>query len=162
MPESNDAQTEGPVTALRRELQAARDLLRAQEELEQALRSGKPGDDVLALVQRQDASARAASLACAARRSYWVGSEGFEAFLQGRPAPEAQALKDMAAQANELRDALRRSARRAEYIARRSVEWSQAQMDLMVRCLTREQDVYRLPGTQRPLRETPSLMDRTA
>jgi hypothetical protein len=162
MPEGDGGAPQGPVEALRRELDAARTLLEAQKDLEAALRSGKTGEEFLRLIRRQDECTRAAQRAAAERRHFWLDAAGFEAWLRDQPEEEAQPARRLAEEAREVRDSLGRTARRSEYIARRSVEWTQAQLDLMVRWLTSDNTVYRQPGADRPLRETPSLMDRTA
>jgi hypothetical protein len=162
MPESTRAVDQGPVEALRRELETARALLQIQQELEHALCTGSSGEQLMILVRREQDAVRAAHHAAAARRAHWDGAEAFEAFLGNRPPEEARSLRGLAREGVEVRETLQRVARRCEYIARRSVEWTQAQMDLVVQMLTRNEAVYQQPGRERPLRETPSLMDRTA
>jgi hypothetical protein len=161
MPESTSAVDRGPVEALRRELEAARALLQVQQDLEQALGAGKAGEELMGLVRVQEDAARVAQSAALVRQTFWNGPEAFETVVAAQSPMQADAMRSLANEGIGVREVLRASARRSEYVARRSVEWTQAQMDLMVQLLTRSEATYQQPGRERPLRETPSMMDRT-
>jgi hypothetical protein len=151
---------EDAVEALRAELAAARALLSAQREVESALRAGCAGEDLAALVRRQEKSAREAAQA-ARQRAACFGGFPVEELLRAAPAV-APALRQMTAEASAVREEIARSARRCEYVARRSLEWSQAQMELLVRWVTSDGATYGSAGAQENPRRIPALMDRKA
>jgi hypothetical protein len=164
MPESIGAQDHGAVQALKNELEAARRLLSTQRDLDEALRRGTNGEDLLRLVRCQEAAARDASLASGVRRMFFSGAGSLEAYLAtGSVSPAmAASLREMAREATEIHTTLKRLVQRSDYVARRSVEWTQAQMELVVRWATRSGNTYEAPGGVAPRREAPSWMDRSA
>ena len=153
---------EGPVEALAAELEAARTLRSAQRDLESALLAGAGGDAVLACVRRQEATVRQAQVATHARRLFFGGPGSLEAFLEGRPTAEAERLRRLAREATGLREEIRHNARRADYLACRAVEWSRAQVEIVVRAVSGPAVTYDAPGAARRPRGAPSLLDRSA
>jgi hypothetical protein len=153
---------EGPAEALAAELEAARGLLSVQRELEAALLGGADGEAVLACVRRQEATVREAQVATHARRLFFGGPGSLEPFLAGRPAAEAEQLRRLARDAAGLREEIRDSARRADYVARRAVEWTRAQVEIVVRAVSGPAVTYDAPGASRRPRGAPSLLDRSA
>jgi hypothetical protein len=153
---------EGPVEALAAELEAARVLLCMQRELEAALLGGADGDAVLACVRRQEATVREAQVATHARRLFFGGPGSLEPFLEGRPVAEAEHLRRLAREAAGLREEIRDNARRADYLARRAVEWTRAQVEIVVRAISGPAVTYDAPGAPRRPRGAPSLLDRSA
>ena len=152
---------EGPVEALVAELEAARELLSTQRELEAALLGAADGEAVLDCVRRQEATAREAQAATHARRLYFGGPGSLERFLEGRPAPEAERLRRLAREAAGLREEIRHTARRADYLARRAAEWTRAQVEIVVRAISGPATTYDAPGASRRPRGAPSLLDRS-
>ncbi len=152
---------EGPVEALAAELEAARELLSMQRELEAALLGGADGDAVLACVRRQEATAREVQVATHARRLFFGGPGSLERFLEGRPVAEAEHLRRLAREATGLREEIRHNACRADYLARRAVEWTRAQVEIVVRAVSGPAVTYDAPGPSRRPRGAPSLLDRS-
>ena len=153
---------EGPVEALAAELEAARELRSRQQELEAALLGGADGDAVLSCVRRQEATAREIQVATHARRLFFGGPGSLESFLEGRPPAEAEHLRRLAREAAGLREEILDNARRADYLARRAVEWTQAQVEIVVRAISGPAVTYEAPGAARRPRGAPSLLDRSA
>jgi hypothetical protein len=153
---------EGPAEALAAELKAARSLLTVQQELESALLDGSDGDTVLACVRRQEATVREVQVATHARRLFFGGPGSLERFLDGRPVAEAERLRRLAREASGLREEIRFNARRADYLARRAVEWTRAQVEIVVRAMSGPAVTYDAPGAPRRPRGSPSLLDRSA
>lgn len=152
---------EGPVEALTAELEAARALLSMQRELEAALLGGAEADAVLACVRRQEITTREVQVATHARRLFFGGPGSLEAFLVGRPAAEAERLRRLARDAVGLREEIRRTARRADYLAGRAGEWTRAQVEIVVRAISGPAVTYDAPGALRRPRGAPSLLDRS-
>ncbi len=153
---------EGPAEALAAELTAARALLAAQRELESSLLSGADGDAVQACVRRQEAAQRDAQAAAHARRLHFGGPGSLEAFLEGRPVAEAEHLRRLAREAATLRTEIRETARRGDYLAKRAVNWTRGQVEILVRAVSGPAVTYHAPGASRRSRGTPSLLDRSA
>ena len=152
---------EGPVEALAAELEAARELRSRQQELEAALLRGADGDTVLACVRRQETTARGVQVATHARRLFFGGPGSLESFLQGRPMAEAEHLRRLAREAVGLREEILDNARRADYVARRAVQWTRAHMEIVVRAISGPAVTYDAPGVSRRARGAPSLLDRS-
>jgi hypothetical protein len=150
------------VDALAAELEAARSLLAAQRELEAALLTGAGGDEVQACVRRQELTQRDAKIAAHARRLFFGGPGSLESFLEGRPVAEAERLRRLAREAEVLREEIRDTARRADYLARRAVEWTRAQVEIVVRAVSGPAVTYDAPTASRRPRGAPSLLDRSA
>jgi hypothetical protein len=153
---------EGPVDALAAELQAARTLLSVQRELEAALLAGASGDAVLACVRRQEDAVRKVQVATLTRRLFFAGPGSLEQFAGGQPAAEAERLRRLAREAAGLRAEIRHHARRADYLAGRVVEWTRAQVEILVRAVSGPPPTYDAPGASRRPRGAPSLLDRSA
>ena len=153
---------EGPVEALAAELEAARALLAAQRALESALLAGADGDAVQACVRHQEATQRDAQAAAHARRLFFGGPGSLESFLVGRPVAEAERLRRLAHEAASLREEIRVTARRADYLAKRAVEWTRGQVETLVRVISGPAATYDAPGASRRARGVPSLLDRSA
>jgi hypothetical protein len=162
MAESRDAVQPDATECVKRELAAARALLAAQQEVEAALKNGLAGEPLLALVRVQENVAREAAAAARARAVHFPGSGSLEERLCHASPIQSAELRALAEEGLRLRELIRRSARRAEFVARRSLEWSHGQMELIVRCVTRDTATYAGPGVRTAARRVPSLMDRTA
>lgn len=147
--------------ALRQELGAARALFDAQRELDAAVTAGAPADRLWPLLRAQEEAAIAASEAARSRSRFFHGVGSAEAFLQGKPAAEANALRALLAEAAQLRREIHRTAHRTTYIAGRTVEWTQAQLDLVIRWVTRQTATYSASG-DRPAARPVAFMDRSA
>ncbi len=162
MPETRKPDVDGPAAAILHEIECGRRLLAAMSDTETALRSGSPGNELLGLVRIQNDAARRAAAASAARQ-IWISGEGsLERYLTEKKPADAPELRRLAREAASLRAEILRLAQRGRYLAQRNVEWTQAQMELLVDWLTRNGPTYRAPGTRPDWRRTPSLMDRTA
>lgn len=161
MPDRPDLAPQDAVSALLRELEKARELHRAQTELEEALRRGLQADRLRPFVEKVEAAAQEAAEAAMGRRRWFNGPGSLERSLEGRNDPEARELRRLSREARELRESIHRSARRCGYVAGRSVEWTRAQMQALVQWVTRDGTTY--GGSQdRTRRPAPSIMDAQA
>lgn len=161
MPARNDLAPQDAVEALLQELEKARALNRAQKDLEEALQRGLQAEALREFVEGLEAAARNAAEAANARVRWFQGPGSLERFLNGRDDPDARRLRRLAEDARALRTEIHRSARRCGYVAGRSVEWSQAQMQAMVRWATRDNVTYGRPE-DKVRRSGPSMMDAQA
>ena len=162
MPDRMISASAGAMEALHREISCARLLLQAERELEEAVRQAAPAERIWTLVRAQEAAAVVASQAARSRAQWFPAPGSVEAYLKGKAPSEVSAFRALLAEAVPLRQEIDRVARRTEYLARRSVEWTQAQLDVMVQWVTRPTATYERPGAQRPLFQAPSFMDRSA
>jgi len=162
MPDRMISASAGAMEALHREITCARLLLQALCELEEAVHQAAPAETIWKLVRAQEAAALAASQAARSRAQYFPAEGSVEVYLQGRAPSEVSAFRALLAEAAPLRGEIERMARRTEYLARRSVEWTQAQLDVMVQWVTRPAATYERPGSARPLFQQPAFMDRSA
>ena len=169
MPESTDALgrggdpsgSPGLIAALEREFLAARSLLEAQHAVEGALRAASSGEELLRLVRIQEAEARALARAAGARQAAHAPHPDLAAWLaQARP-EEARTVRSLGEKLRAAQSEIRRMAGRSGYLARRSLEWSQAQMESLIQWLVREQVLYEGTGAHRAGGEVPSFMDRS-
>lgn len=134
------AQSEGPLDAMRAEILASRELLAALEEVEAALiAAGGLGvlPAKLRSLQERMEEARAASIE---RRRYLPGPGSLEEWIgTARPADQQAATK-LSGEARALRTELDRAARRTAYVARRGVQWAEAQLAGLVEWVVQAAD----------------------
>jgi hypothetical protein len=149
-----------PLQAMARELESARALLTAQDALESAIRAGKRGAALTPLIQRQQETARIASGAALERRRWFDGPGSLEAWLARHPEADAQAMRRLAAEGAAIRREVLRTASRGQYVVRRCLEWSQAQLALLVQCATRDDTTYGGLRSGPPSPRAPSLLDQ--
>jgi len=162
MPESGRGTGPGGTEALAAEIERARGLLALEREVEEALRGGISGDDLLPLIHRQEAAAREAAQAARQRRSFFSDEASLEEWLIGRPPGESQRIRALMEEAGSLRRELAAAARRCRYLAERALEWSQGQMDVMVRAATNDQTTYCAQNGRPRKNPGPAVMDRAA
>ncbi len=162
MPEYRKPAPPGPLDALAAELRSGRSLLEALSRTEAAMRAGRTGQDLLECVRAQDEAAREASAAAAARRMWFSGPDAFEALLRQQTPEDAAALRRLAAEAAPVRAGIARAAGRSRYIAQKNVEWTQAQMEVVVDLVTRQDATYGEQGRQRKAQVGAAAMDRSA
>jgi len=153
---------EDPVDALEKELDHARRLLGVQGELEEALRTAANPKTILELVRQSETALAGMARAAHERRRWFAGPNSLEPFLADRPAPEAARLRVLAEEAKRLGVQIRRSAFRAEYVARRCEEWSRAHYELLTRCLVGAGATYEAPGAVSRGRRAARVFDRSA
>lgn len=161
MPAHPDLAPQDAVQALLQELETARALHHAQAALVSALERGVHAESLRPFVEGVESAARDAADAAAVRGRWFQGPGSLERFLEGRDDPGARRLRRLAEEARTLRSDIHRSARRCGYVAGRSVEWSQAQMQAMVGWATRDGGTYGRPE-DRARRPAPSIMDTQA
>ena len=162
MPDRMISASAGAKEALEKELSSARALLQVQRELDEAVCTAASSDRLWALVRALETAAGEATQAARERARWFSGSGSVEAYLKDRPVSEVRAYRAILSEAKSLRAEMDRTARRTEYVARRTVEWSQAQMETMVNWISRQGSTYGAPGGRRPQSRTPSFMDRSA
>ena len=138
-----------PQQSLRRELAAARELLQAQQQLEIALR-GAEAAELHVRIRRQEEALRALREANLLRRAWLDGPGSLAAFIRAHP-EHADELRGLAAEAAALRREIRRGAERAQYIARKVVDWTEAQFRVVLRAVESWGPTYGKPGAE-PLR----------
>jgi hypothetical protein len=152
----------GGWAALNTEVQAARVLLEVQREVEEGIRAGRNSEDLLGLVRRQEEAARAAARAALERRRWFQGPDAFAAWLQTRPDEEARRVRLLAAEARELKGKIEQTSRRCQYLAERALEWSQGQMEAVIRAIDRGGPTYGGPAGRATSVLSTNLMDRIA
>jgi hypothetical protein len=161
MPEIRKDPSSDGLEALKQEVESAEALLGLLRDLEAALRAAVPGDELLRLVRLQEMAAHAVALAARQRRLWFDGPGSLEAWLEGRPSSEAALARTLGGRARELKDELGPLSRRCHFLAEKSLEWSQGQMEAVLRVVDRTAPTYPGPGQSSPTGAPPAWMDRT-
>jgi hypothetical protein len=150
-----------PAESLRLELAAAAELLQTQRDLETALKVGEAPEAMHVRIRRQEEAIRALREATLRRRAWLDGRGSLAAFVDRHP-EQALELDRLASEAVVLRREIRRSALRAEYVARKVVDWTEAQFRAVLRVLDGCGPTYRQPGAEPPRRGHAGFVERAA